>query len=272
MSKISRFSSIVNYGVRTKILARFKRYRDYQFRVEDKLRLLDFIGQLRTNSVFVFAGLRQVKHSLGVADPFEFVRNELTPQFESIIVPAFTPSVRSKGFFDVSATPSEVGAFSDKFLKIADYRTLSPLKSYAVTGPAADTMKKLQYRDDFGPQGSYEYLVREKVSVINIGTSEPRLSCIHYVECLARVPYCTMVQRQIELIDHCGNTELTDVADIQHLRRFKNNLRKIERDLLKQGLLSKIQINDLTLRVLPEQRYFGFLMDRVKKNPYYLVD
>lgn len=272
MSELSRYYNVVNHVFRTKVLARHRKYRDYQFSDEQRARIVSFIGQLKTNSVFVFAGLRQVKHSLGIDDPFKFILSLLIPQFESIIVPAFTPSVRTKGSFDVSTSPSEVGAFSSKFLQIADYRTLSPLKSYAVVGPAADSMKKLQYLDDFGPKGSYRYLITEKVSVINIGTSEPRLSCIHFVEHLARVPYCTMVQHQIQLTDQRGNTELAHVSDIHHLRKYKNNLFKIERDLLKHGLLSKIQINDLTLRILPEQRYFCFLMDRVKKNPYYLVD
>lgn len=272
MSKISRKVNAIKYGFNHKLLTQHRVYHDYPYDESNISKIIDFVRQLETETVFAFVGLRYVKHSLGISNPLSFVQNLLLHEFESVIVPTFTPSVRNTGIFNVTATLSEVGAFSRKIAQISDYRTPSPLKSYAVVGPVADKMKLLQFHNDFGSQGSYEFLVKNKVSVLNIGTSEPRFSCIHYAEYLSHVPYCSMIERQIEVTDLSGKSDVSGYRDIQHKHKYKNNLRKIEQDLLDHGYMRKIKVNDLILRILPNQEYFGFLVERCQNNPYYLVD
>jgi len=272
MSKISRTVNAIKYGFKSKLLAKHRLYRDYAFDEGNLSLIKDFVRQLDCETVFAFVGLRDVKHSLGLSDPVDYVQNLLLHKFKSVIVPTFTPSVRKTGFFHVKNTLSEVGAFSKHISQIADYRTPSPLKSYAVVGPIDNRMRQLQFYDDFGTNGSYEFLVKNKISVLNIGTRDPRFSCIHYVEYMSQVPYCSMVEHHIEVADDSGKSEIALYRDIHHTHKFKNNLRKIEQDLINNGLMHKIKVNDLMLRILPNQDYFDYLLERCKQNPYYLVD
>lgn len=273
MSFASRHYNILRYGIRNRLVRPNARYASYPYLEENCLKVKDFLSKFNAGSAVVFVGMRQAKYSLGLDNPFRQTTELLNEVYGSLIVPTFTHSVRNSGVYNVKSTRSEVGTYSQLFLNVADYRTLSPYKSYALKGEIVDSFRGLQYENDYAPGGAFEFVRNNAVTAINIGTMALKFSCIHYAEYLAKVPYLHNVSRQIKIIDH--NNEIKEITATEQNYKgiaYKFNLLKVEKDLIKNELLFQIKINDLVVRVLPEQRYFDYIMDRLKKNPYYLVD
>ncbi|MDD2262115.1 MAG: AAC(3) family N-acetyltransferase [Clostridia bacterium] len=273
MSLASRHYNILRYGIRNRLVRPNARYASYPYQEENCLKVKDFLSKFDTGCAVVFVGMRQAKYSLGLDNPFRQTTELLADIYESLIVPSFSHSVRISGVYDVKSTRSDVGNYSQLFLDVADYRTLSPYKSYALKGVIADSFRGLQYENDYAPGGAFEFIQNNAITAINIGTMALKFSCIHYAEYLSRVPYVRNVSRCVTIIDSHGmRSEVTVTEQNYKGIAYKFNLHKVERDLLKNELLHQIKINDLVVRVLPEQKYFDYIMGRLKKNPYYLVD
>lgn len=273
MSKLSRHWNFVRYGIRNRLIRPNLRYKKYKYTPDLVAKIQDWLCKFDTKSAVVFTGLRQAKYSLGFEDPFLQTTELFNQVYDSLIIPTFSPSVRDSRVYDVRATKSEVGVYSQLFMGIADFRTLSPYKSYAVIGPITDVFKTLRYDNDYASGGTFEHIVENAITTINFGTHDLRFGCIHYAEFLAKVPYRMTVGREITVIDHNGESRVVYASEQGDKGLpVKVNGRKIEKDLAKAGLLYQTKINDLIIRVLPDQRYFGYIMERLAANPYYLVD
>ena len=273
MSRISRHFNYVRYGAINRFVKPRVKYHQYQYDKDSIKRIEDFLSHHVSGAVLAFVGMRQAKCCLGFENPFHQIYDLVSHFASSVIVPTFTPSVRRSLLFDVSNTQSEVGAFSEEFRRIAEYRTLSPYKSYAATGPEVPSFKSLNHFDDFSNDGSYEYIRSKGFTTVNFGVYDLRLGLTHYAEYLSRVPYIKQASRDITIIDHNGDSLIVETADLTaNGLRFKTNLSRIEHDLEKAGLSYSLRVNEFYLKVLPGQEYFDFLMCKLKSNPYYLVD
>lgn len=273
MTVVSRALNVLRYGIYNKVFKPSIRYKQYAFDYRNVNKLQEALSKFDTKAVVAFIGLRQLKYSLGFDDPYIQTRDLLTEVYDSLIVPTFTPSVRISGFYDPMNSPSEVGVFSELFRTFADYRTLSPLKSYAVKGDISNEFRKLQYLDDFSKNGAFEFIVDNQITSINIGTNDLRFSCIHFAEFLSHVPYQRQIKREVSIKNENGDVrKIVIVEPIYKKIRYKLNLRKIERDLEREKLIIVYKINNMIIRVLPQQKYFNYILKRLSDNPYYLVD
>lgn len=273
MSLLSRRWNYLKYGLRNKYFNPNHKYKDYAYDANNINQIKDFLNQFDTKAAVVFVGIRQARQSLGLEDPIVQIQAILDEIYGSVIVPTYTYSVRESQKFDVVNTRSETGVFSRHFMENADYRSMSPIKSYALKGQAVEEFSKLNHFDDYGLEGSFEYFRKSQITTINIGTDEIRPICIHYSEYLAKVPYMQSIKRNVLITDKSGKSEDASVSDLISIGSpVKVNRIKLEKDLLENKLSYNLKINDFVVRVMPQQNYFDFFMDRLKKNPYYLVD
>jgi len=273
MSLLSRRWVYLKYGIWTKYVVPKLRYKKYDYNPDNIKRIQDFLSKFNTKSAATFVGLKQMKYSLGMENTFEQTYNLLAGLYDSLIVPTFTYSTRTTKYFDVMKTQSELGAFSRLFTEVSDYRSLSPIKSYAIKGPAAKDFSLLDYKDDYESKGSYEYFGTANTVTINIGTDVLRPVRTHQLEYYMGVPYLKKIHFPVTMIDHSGVKHEFDVADLVGSgEKVKLNRKKWERDLLKNGILYHLKINDLLIRILPTQEYVDFFTTKLKENPYYLVD
>ena len=273
MSIMSRRWVYLKYGIWNRLMVARLKYQMHEYNPDNIERIKEFLNKFNTTSAATFVGMRQIKYSLGLEDAYNQTYDLLSNVYSSLIVPTFTYSVRNTGIYDVSQTQSELGAFSRQFTKHADFRSLAPIKSYAVKGPATEEFARLDFCDDYEAAGSFDFFDRANSVTINIGTDVLRPVRTHQLEYQLKVPYRHKIWRQFTIIDHQGVERCCLVADLALKGSpVKLNFAKWERDLLKNGLLRQLKINDLLIRVLPDQSYMDFFAEQTKKNPYYLVD
>jgi len=226
----------------------------------------------KTEAAVIFVGLKQIKYSLNIDNPLKFVDSIIKKYFDTQIVPTFTPSVLKTGVYDVRYTLSENGTFSNYFLKSSDYRTLSPFKSYAISGKLVSEIKQIQVFNDYLENGMFDYINRKNIISLNIGTIDVRPSTIHYCEYVSNVPYLKPRIIPVQIINENGNKSINNYYYLDYKRNVKFNRNKIERDLLKNGILTRLIVNDLVIRLINEQYCFEYLTNRLKKDPYYLIN
>ena len=273
MSLLSRRRVYLKYGIWTKFMVPRLKYKMYDYNPDNIKKIQDFLCKFDTKTVATFVGLKQLKYSLGLENAFEQTYDLLTGVYESLIVPTFTYSTRDTKYYDVLKTHSELGAFSRLFTEVSDYRSLAPIKSYAIKGPAAKEFSLLDYKDDYEKNGSYEYFGTANAITLNIGTDVLRPVRTHQLEYYMGVPYLKKIHFPVTIIDHSGVKHEFEVADLVGSgQKVKLNCSKWERDMLKNGILHHFRVNDLLIRILPTQEYVEFFNTMLKKNPYYLVD
>lgn len=272
MGRLLTYLNYLRYGIRNRVIRPNLKYQDHLFSADDAKRLSDFLASSGKDAAVAFVGLRQIKHSLGLEDPFTFTLNLLLDNFDTVIVPTFTGAVLETGIFDVVHTPTENGTFSQLFMQQSDVRTLCPFKSYAVRGTRHQEIMALDTLNDYSKKGSFEYIHQQDIVTLNIGTIDTRPSCTHYAEYKANLPYLLPRHVKVAVKDAQGMTNTNDYFYLDYNMKIKFNLDKVERDLLKAGIAKKMIIHDLVARILPEQKYFDFLMQQLKKDPYYLVN
>lgn len=272
MNKFSIYYNLIRYGFRNKYTRSHARYNTFPFSPTNDSKLREFLSGVPSKDAVVFVGLKQICHSMGVENPYEYLQDLLEEKFETLIVPTFTPSVLTTGIFDVRTTPSETGSFSQQFMHQAEIRTLSPFKSFALMGSRGNDIMSLQTFNDYSENGIFDYLYSNEITSINIGTANPRFSTIHYCEYTAELPYLLKEKPEIRVIDHEDNETLNKYFYLGYKQRLKFNRNKIENHLIKAGLLEKLVINDLIVRIINERKAFDLMLANLKRDPYYLVD
>jgi hypothetical protein len=269
---MNKYFNILRYGLRNIYNKKIKSYSFNRNSDIVKESLLGFINNIQSDTIVAFVGLKQIKYHAGIENPAEYMIELLQRKFKNIIVPTFSASVKVTNYFDVKNTSSDSGAFSNAFLKVADYRAPSPFKSFAIKGPILAEIEQLQFDNDFAPNGIFEFINKNNIPSVNIGTLDIRPICIHYSEYLKNVPYAIIETKKVKIIDKSGNLEIKNTAAFSYKMNFKVNRDKINKDLIRNSLITEQIVNGICLRYIPEDGYFPFFLDRISKNPYYLIE
>lgn len=269
---MKEYFNILKYGFRNVYNKKLKSYSFKRGKGSVKERLADFINNIPTDTIIVCVGLKQIKYYAGIENPAEFVLDLLQKKFKNIISPAFTGSVAKTEFFDVKNTPSDHGPFSNILLKMADYRTPSPFRSWSVKGPIAKEIEQLQYENDFAPNGIFEFIYKNNISTLNIGTTDIRPALIHYVEYFKNVPYLKVEKKTIKVRDVDGNIRNTVTTKVGYKMNYKFNRDKIEKDLIQNNLIQSKNFNGICMRYIPGDEHFHYFIARLSDDPYYLIN
>lgn len=107
----------------------------------------------------------------------------------TILMPTFSWSFCRQGVFDVSKTPSEVGALTNYFRNLSDVsRTLHGIYSFAVWGGKKDFFMEIG-KDSFGKGSVFEKIHNINGKMMFFGAPFHSATFVHYIEQQHGVPY-----------------------------------------------------------------------------------
>lgn len=138
------------------------------------------------------------------------VLKDLVGETGTVMIRTFTWDFCKGISFDISKSPSRVGALGNVAMKRADFkRTKHPLYSWMVWGCHKDKLCALENVEAFGEDSPFDYLVKNEAKFLSIGNMRgPRMTLIHYVEYLCRIPYRCEKVFEGYYIDDEGNKSI----------------------------------------------------------------
>lgn len=109
----------------------------------------------------------------------------------TLVVPTFTSSYRRGEVYDIVASRSFNGAFSEHLRGLPGVmRSLDPLFSFAAEGPDAEELLRRRGSNCFGAGSGYEQLFSAGVKFVGLGVHwDQGYSFMMHLERLAEVPY-----------------------------------------------------------------------------------
>ena len=107
-----------------------------------------------------------------------------------IIVPTYNYQFTKQKNFNVKSSPSEVGFFSNYLLKKNwKKRSLDPVFSHIIFGQLIEYNNKRINTEAFGEDSIFNILKKNNFKIICFCCSTDRITFIHYIEYLLKVPY-----------------------------------------------------------------------------------
>ncbi len=107
-----------------------------------------------------------------------------------IIIPTYNYQFTKYKKIDLKKAPSEVGFFSN-YLLIKNWkkRTLDPVFSHIIFGKIMNFNLKNINSEAFGKDSVFNFFTKEKFKIICFCCSTDRITFLHYIEYLLKVPY-----------------------------------------------------------------------------------
>lgn len=219
-------------------------------------------------TIFVHIGLSDVNAAFGERS-YDRLYSELTRQFESVLVPGFTPSFRASGVYHKAYSRPQVGMFPILFMNDAEYRTDDALHSILVAGDYR--FDGCDHHDTFGAEGCYAQLDRDNVLIANIGTNRLVSTQNHYVSLRADPPYqTTETHTGVIYYDDETHQEIAQRNDT-FTSIYNWNRWKMENYLAEQGVLDRRDRNGLKLSFVRAGDMRTALEPKIEREPYYMV-
>lgn len=219
-------------------------------------------------TVFVHVGLSDVNAAFG-GRCYEQLADELTSQFESVLVPGFTPSFRDSGVYHKTYSRPQVGMFPALFMDDSDYRTDDALHSIQVAGEYR--FDDCDHHDSFGEDGCYAKLDEDDVLIANIGTDRLVSTQFHYASLHADPGYHERNSHSgVIYYDEHDHREIEQTNDT-FSSIYTWNRWKIENYLEEQGVLDRRGRNGLRLTFFRAGAMREALEPMLDEDPYYMV-
>lgn len=218
--------------------------------------------------VFTHVGLRGVRQAFQT-DPYEFLFDALTRQFESVLAPGYTPQFRQTGVYDKCYSKPAYGTWARLFLDDAEYRTDDPIHSIMVRGPYR--FDGCDHHDTFCSEGCFAQLDRDDVLVLNVGTRWLMTTQHHYVERQHDVPYQRQPTHEGVIVREDGAREEIEQINDGYALPARRAARKLQRHAVEAGVVDEYDFNGLLVLLFRAREYHDFLAGRLADDPYYLV-
>lgn len=228
------------------------------------------------SNVFIYAGLRKLYKILNLSynDITDMIIEKILENYhvDTVFTASFSPSFRASGLYSVLHTRAEFGAFSELARQKAIYRTNDAIHSVSIHGKIPNYIKNLDHSRTFGENGVFAQMKKENTYILNIGTERLVSTYLHYIEEEQSVPYKIRpaLYTGVSISDH---KTYSKINQINHKYTFpcEFNRSKIERELLKNNALEKIDNFGVDIRLFNTARLHDVISPRVKEKPYYLV-
>ncbi|WP_187433033.1 AAC(3) family N-acetyltransferase [Natronococcus pandeyae] len=235
---------------------------------QDFINILEKYG-CNEKEIFVHTGLSDIQAAFDT-NPYQFLIENLSDNFESILAPGFTDYFRTSGIYHMKYSRPKHGVFGKLFLHDSDYRTEDPIKSILVKG--SYRFEGCDHRDSYSPNGCFAKLVNDNILVMNVGTPWIVCSLLHYFESKYNADY--MKDTISDGIIYKGETEYKKVSQKcgEYTSEYYSwNKPKIEKLLVKEGVLDRYDLNGLKLRFFKLKDMEKVLAKKLRSDPYYLV-
>jgi|TARA_B110000027_G_C16112177_1_gene298266 aminoglycoside 3-N-acetyltransferase len=108
----------------------------------------------------------------------------------TLIIPAYNYKFTKGESFDVKSSISEVGFFSNYLLKKNwNKRTLDPIFSHLIFGKIDNFSFESINTEAFGKNSLFSNLQKKKIKIFCFCCSPDRITYIHFIEYISKVPY-----------------------------------------------------------------------------------
>ncbi len=245
---------------------------------EDVLAVLKEIGADDCETLFIHSDL------LFGRAPTDFNRREYLGilyqvieklEVRNVIVPAFTYSFCNKEDFDVRASRTSMGAFSE-FVRRKEgrYRTHDPLLSVSVPLCLKRRFEQVGHHS-LGEGSAFDILhTMDGVKFLFLGARQGEcFTYVHYVEKMLDVPYRFDMAFQGRVKDEEGKVE--ERTQTIHTRcygvRLPESYDYFEQRLIEEGYVKKKRFGDSFVSCLAETDAYQQIIRAVRENPNYFV-
>lgn len=109
----------------------------------------------------------------------------------TLMIPTYNFDFSNNGFYDIRHSRSTVGYIGNVALSRNDFkRTKHPIHSFAVWGKDQELLCHMKNSDSFDCDSPFQYLYDNHGIEIGLGLEYAQgFTFIHYIECMAQVPY-----------------------------------------------------------------------------------
>ena len=223
------------------------------------------------DTAFVHVGLSDVNAALGEGS-YETLVEILDESFDSVLAPGYTPSFKRTGIYHKDYSRPRYGMFTRLFAEDADYRTDDAIHSIFVRGDYR--FDDCNHQKSFGENSCFAKLDRDNVPIIEIGTEQVSFTHLHQIEFLCDVPYIEpqsydgVVYYDAESHDHITQRNF----QTWNKYIYSYNRVKVEQDLRDADIMDYYEPGGLKLRFTPTNDSTEYLSERIRDDPFYLVD
>ena len=192
----------------------------------------------------------------------------------TLVMPTFTFSFCRGEVFDVQRTPSGTGVLTEALRTKPDaFRSVHANHSFAAIGLRAREVLTMTDKSSFGPGSVFRNFLRKKAKILLIGTFVN--SFVHFVEQKVGVEY--RYNKDFHGIVCDKGREYEDTFTMYVRRQDLEGTEEEDRKLAREAFFdSKACRGELfqygVHRLFWAHDYCDFLMDKLVKDPLYLVD
>ncbi len=199
---------------------------------------------------------------------------ELVGEHGIILMPTFTYSACENEIFDVSKTPSTVGALTEYFRKLpSTKRSIHPVFSFSAWGKNAEEFLKLKSLDCFGEESFFEKLYDLNIKYLFFGVDlQHSATFVHYAEEKAQVYY-----RFYKYFDGKikNNDDLIETKVRYYVRNldlsYKDNWYPMENKAIELGVIDKFEYNGAPIMITKAKEVDKYLQEELNKNKEFLI-
>lgn len=194
---------------------------------------------------------------------------------KNVIVPTFTYSFCNREDYNVMASRTSMGAFSEFVRKQEGrYRTHDPLLSVSVPNSLKGKFEMVG-NHSLGEGSAFDILHHMNgVKFLFFGAKQGEcFTYVHYVEKMLDVPYRFDMSFQGNVIDETGNvTEKTQtIHTCCYGVKLPENYDYFEQKLIGEGYIKKKPLGDSFVSCLAETDAYKETICAIQENPYYFV-
>lgn len=224
---------------------------------------------------FFHVGLSNLNKFLKKDNTYHFLILFLKNYYKNILVPGFIgDSFRTSKVYHKLYSVPVYGKFSELFFyNNTNYRTNDCIHSILVDGNYR--FDEENHFNTFATDGCFSKLDRDNVTYVNIGTNELVSTQIHYVELINKLPYVKL--KEYEGIIYYDEKNFEKITQINYQYKktdglhFLWNRKKIEKYLIKEGVLRYYNLNGLVIRFFEANNLRKAIELKIYKDPYYLI-
>ncbi|MFP9191277.1 AAC(3) family N-acetyltransferase [Natrialbaceae archaeon A-CW1-1] len=226
------------------------------------------LSNFENDTIFVHAGLSDIRSAFG-KNPYKFLLNKLSENFQNVLAPGFTSTYRRSGVYHKKFSRPEHGMFNQLFLSDADYRTDDAIHSILVKGEYR--FSDCDHHDTFGESSCWNKLDRENIPHLNIGTGRLRCFPLHYIENKYDLPYNEVTEYEGVIYYSESEYKRISQTSYDYSQKVRWNRKKIKSYLEKEGALKDHSVNGLRIYSFYTRDTREALLPQIDNDPYYLV-
>lgn len=191
----------------------------------------------------------------------------------AILTPSFTYSFCKTKIYDIEASMSEVGIYSNYMLTQKDiHRSRHPVFSFVGTGKNAETYCDNVSESAFGTNSIFDRVKRKKGKILFFDASFQSCTFVHHIEASRKVPYRynkvfdgTMIYQNRQ--KRCR--AINSVRDLN--KKVITDLMQFENDLIAAGILLKEETPIGKIISGRADQIYEFGRKKISEDPYYFL-